>query len=255
MVAKRKDPVANQKKAKVVATPPKPTKTGVVKKAPAKKQARKKPAPKKPVFTTKDFEQFFYALELEDFIQYARIWNETRLKLKMPNHKNYDQWLNYFKTLSPAVIRQLAISGVDFLPTEAYTALSRWHDIIKNPHRIDKIHQSGLTTPPPKNHKSIIDLARNNDRMGVLMAVRDQLAEKLEKGAGARDMASLAREMGDILDQIAELEKKTGPKKGTIAAKLLNDFDVKRKRPAANGGGARNTSFRSRVTIDDTEGR
>lgn len=208
--------------------------------------------PKQP-FTNKDFEQFFYALALDDFIEYAKVWNETKLKIKIPKLDNYDQWLNYFKTLSPSVIRQLAISGVDFLPTEAYAALSRWHDIIKSPHRIDKIHQAGLTNQPDKNKQSITALARNNDRMGVLCAVRDQLAEKLEKGAGARDMASLAREMGDILDQIAELEKRSGPKKGTKLNELLGEFTVKKKRPGKNGGGARNTSFKSRMTIADTE--
>jgi hypothetical protein len=141
------------------------------------------------------------------------------------------------------------------LPTEAYSALTRWFDILSNPHRIDKIHQAAMTNKPEKGKVSIIDLARKGDRMGVLQAVRDQLAEQMEKRATARDMASLAREMGDILDQIAELEKRSGPKKGTKAAELLHQFDVKRKRPASNGGGARNTSFKSRVTIDDTEGK
>lgn len=226
------------------------------KKTPVKtKSTRKKPAPKKIVFTEKDFEKYFYSLTLDDFIEYAKVWNETKLKLKIPKHTNYDQWLNYFKTLSPSVIRQLAVSGVDFLPTEAYAALSRWHDIISHPARIDKIHQAGLTNQPDKKKKSITELARNNDRMGVLMAVRDQLAEQMEKRASPRDMASLAREMGDILDQIAELEKRKGPKKGSKVAELLGEFDVRQKRPSANGGGARNTSFRSRVTIDDMEGK
>lgn len=215
----------------------------------------KLPKPKPAPFTQKDFEQFYYKLSLDDFIEYAKVWNETSLKIKVPKNDNYDAWLNYFKTLTPDVIRQLAITGVTFLPTEAYAALSRWHDIIKSPHRIDKIHQSGLTGQPIKGRQSIIALAQKNDRMGVLMAVRDQLAEKLEKGAGARDMASLAREMGDILDQIADLEKRRGPRKGTKVSKLLGEFDVRSKRPAANGGGARNTSFRSRVTIDDTEAK
>jgi hypothetical protein len=143
---------------------------------------------------------------------------------------------------------------VDFLPTEGYAALSRWHDIIKSPHRIDKIHQAGLTGQPDKTKKSIRELAAQGDRMGVLCAVRDQLAEQMEKRASPRDTASLAREMGDILDQIAELEKRSGPRKGTKVSELLTEFDVKRKRPGKNGGGARNTSFRARTTIKDVEG-
>lgn len=223
-------------------------------KKPAARKVPAKQTPKK-ITPKQQFEKFFYALTLDDFMQYTKVWNETRLKIKIPKHDNYDQWLNYFKTLSPSVIRQLAVSGLDFLPTEAYAALSRWHDIIKSPHRIDKIHQAGLTNPSGKNTKSIIEYAKNNDRMGVLCAVRDQLAEKLEKGAGARDTASLSREMGDVLDQIADLEKRQGPRKGTKLNELLGEFDVKRKRPGYDGGGSRKTSFRSRVTIDDTEAK
>jgi hypothetical protein len=251
MVAKRKTdtPKVNKTAKKVDKPAPK-----VNKKAPAKKAAKKKAAPK-PKFTAKDFEKYLYALPLDDFIEYSKVYSEVYLKLKVPKLENYDQWLNYFKTLTPSVIRQLASTGVDFLPTEAYAALSWWHDVIKSPHRMGKIHQSGLMNTTGKGQASIIALAKNNDRMGVLCAVRDQLAEKLEKGAGARDMASLAREMGDILDQIAELEKRSGPKKGTKVAELLGEFDVKRRRPASNGGGARNTSFRSRVTIKDMEAK
>lgn len=240
---KQPAPVAVEAKAKKIAPH----------KAPVKKPQKKKKPPKKPLFTAADFEKYFYALSLADFIQYTQIWNENSLKIKIPKYDNYDQWLNYFKTLSPNVNKQLTISGMDMLPTEAYAALSRWYDILKSPHRIDKIHQAGLTNIQNPKHKSIVDLARKNDRMGVLCAVRDQLAEKLEKGAGARDTSNLAREMGDILDQIADLEKRAGPKKGTKVAQLLGD--VKRKRPGYDGGGARKTSFKSRVTIDDTEGQ
>jgi hypothetical protein len=223
-------------------------------KTPVKKQSTKKRAPRKAPFTDKDFEKFLFKLDLEHLIFYTKQWSENNLKLKIPKLVSYDEWLNYFKTLTPSTIRILATTGVDFLPTEAYAALSRWHDIIKSPHRIDKIHQSGLTGTPDKNKISITQLAKNNDRMGVLMAVRDQLAEKLEKGAGARDMASLAREMGDVLDQIADLEKRAGPRKGSKLNELLGEFDVKRKRPGKNGGGARNTSFKSRTSIADMEG-
>lgn len=234
---------------------PKVNKTAktVDKPAPKKKPAKKR-APAKPKFTEQDFEKFLYKQDLDHVVYYMQQWTEKSLKIKIPKLQTYDAWLNYFKTLTPSTIRLLATTGVDFLPTEAFAALSRWHDIIKSPHRIDRIHQSGLTNTPDKNKKSIIELAKNNDRMGVLMAVRDSLAEKLEKGAGARDMASLAREMGDVLDQIADLEKRAGPRKGTKLNELLGEFDVKRKRPGKNGGGARNTSFKSRVSIADMEG-
>lgn len=199
--------------------------------------------------------KWFFDLAPPHFVFLCKEWNERSFKIQISDHDGYDQWLNYFKTLTPTAIKQLAQTGVDFLPTEAYAALSRWHDIIKSPGRIDKIHQAGLTSQGSKTETSITQLAASNDRLGVLRATRDKIAEKLEKGAGARDTAALAREMTDIMGQIAEYERRLGPKRETKLGQLLGEFDVKQhKRPARNGGGARNTSFKSRVTIDDVEG-
>ena len=200
-------------------------------------------------------EKWFYNLEVDHFVYLQKEWNEHNLKITLKSHENYDEWLNYFKTLSPNTIRILAKTGMDILPTEAYAALSRWHDIISNPHRIDKIHQSGLTNPnKDKDRKSITELALANDRLGVLKATRDQIAEKLEKGAGARDTAALAREMTEIMTQISDYEKRAGPKKDTKLGQLLDGMEnIKSKRPSKDGGGSRKTSFKSRITIEDVE--
>lgn len=220
--------------------------------------------PPKPMFT--DEEQahlnWFYKLDAKHFVYLTREWNERNLEIKLKKKRNYDDWLNYFKTLPPAQIRVLAATGQDFLTTEAYAALSWWHDIISNPHRISKVHQAGLTEKKRgKNKDGIVAKAALNDRYGVLCATRDKLAEKLDKDAGARDTAALARELTEIMTQIADYEKRLGPKKSTTLGKLMEDMpgaqadpaeDVK-KRPGKNGGGTRNTSFRSRVTIDDLE--
>ena len=63
------------------------------------------------------------------------------------------------------------------------------------------------------------------------------------------------------MTQIADYEKRLGPKKDTMLGRLMEDMpganadppEIVKKRPAANGGGSRNTSFKSRVTIDDLE--
>lgn len=198
-------------------------------------------------------EDWFFKLPSKYFIQLQKEWNEINLKITLKAYDNYDDWFNYFKTLSPNVIRLLATTGLDILPTEAYSALARWHDIIANPGRIDKVHQSGLTNPKGINHKSITELASQNDRLGVLMATRDKIAEKLDKGAGARDTAALTREMTDIMTQIADYERRQGPKKETKLGQLLGDMHTPPgKRTRAKG--ARATSFKGRVvTIEDVE--
>lgn len=232
--------VKNQAKPKVVKS-----------KAPVKKHRKRQP--KKPVITDAMFDEWFFKLDAKYFIKLTEEWNEKKLKIRIKAQPDYDHWLNYFKTLSPRVIKLLAATGQDFLTTEAFAALSRWHDIINNPHRIEKIHQSGLTNPNRGKEKDgIVALALKNDRLGVLRATRDRIAEKLEKGAGARDTAALAREMTEIMTQIADYEKRQGPKKETALGMLLGEMpDVKKKRD--RNGGARTTSFKTRVTIEDVE--
>lgn len=215
----------------------------------------KKGKASKPDTVEKLHERWFFGLEPSYFVQLQKEWNEVNLKIALEKHDNYDQWLNYFKTLSPNIIKVLATTGMDILPTEAYAALSMWHDIISHPHRINKIHQSGLTNPKGKTKtKTITQLALANDRLGVLRATRDIIAEKLEKGAGSRDTAALTREMTEIMTQIADYEKRAGPRKESKLGQLMSDMpSSQRKRPGKNGGGARNTSIRSRITIKDTE--
>lgn len=210
--------------------------------------APKEAKPKDPV--EQAHEEWFFKLDPKYFVQLQKEWNERRLEIKLKRKKNYDEWLNYFKTMPPNTIKMLAITGLDIMPTEAYAALSRWHDIISNPGRIDKIHQSGLTNKKSKMSGSILALAQANDRLGVLKATRDSIAEKLEKGAGARDTAALAREMTEVMTQIADYEKRLGPKKTTVLGQLLDDMPAGKRSKEA---GARNTSFKSRVTIEDVE--
>jgi hypothetical protein len=223
-----------------------------------KKVAQKKPA--KHIFTQHRFEQHFYSLGLDEFKALCEVYNDKQLKIKIVKQPDYDHWLNYFKSFPASHIRLLVKMGQDILDAEAYSALRMWHDIISNPQRIAKIHQSALIGPKGKEGTGIMAMALKNDRLGVLQATRDRLAEKLEKGAGARDTAALARELTEVMTAIADYEKRSGPKKTTVLGKLLEGMpgaETKgaeaRKRPGKNGGGSRNTSFASRVTIKDIE--
>lgn len=232
------------------------------KKLPAKKKAVTKAVkkPAKPKITPKMFEQHFYKLPQDEFKALCEIYVEKQLNIKITKQPDYDHWLNYFKGFPASHIRILVRIGQDMLDAEAYSALRMWHDIISNPQRIAKIHQSTLTGPKGKGDNGIVAMALKNDRMGVLMATRDKLAEKLEKGAGARDTAALARELTEVMTAISDYEKRLGPKKTTVLGQLLEGTPgaaVKntqgKKRPGKNGGGTRNTSYASRVTIKDVE--
>lgn len=216
----------------------------------------KKAASKKPVSKAKlmdqMFEKYFYGLSYKKFVQLTKDWNDVNLKLELEPQQGYDAWLNYFKTMSPNQIRLLAETGLDILPTDGYAALSRWHDIISNPQRIDKIHRAGLTGIGDTG-ESISQLAEKNDRYGVLKAIRNQLATKLQNNPGNRDTADLSKQLTEVMTQIADYERRLAPDKKTVLGELLSD--VKDKRPARNGGGHRQGSFASRVTIKDVEGK
>jgi hypothetical protein len=227
-------------------TPPKPVKKPATKK-PAKKAVRKKAAPK---ITDKEFAAWFLKQDAEMFIDLTEEWNEKKLKVRLKKHDTYDGWLNYFKTLSPSQIRLLATTGLDILPTEGYAALSFWHDIIKNPSRIKNIHRAGLTTG--NTDKTIVDYAKANDMLGVLYAIRDQLAVKLQQGTGARDAGQLSAQMMEVMTQIEIQERKKAPTPETALGALMADMPTG-KRPSENGKGHRHTSFASRVTIEDLE--
>ena len=230
-------------------------------KKPTKKVTKsvKKKAPAKPPFTQKMFEQRFYSLSNDEFKALCEIYVEKQLKIKLVKQPDYDHWLNYFKGFPASHIRLLVRIGQDMLDAEAYAALRMLHDIISNPQRIAKIHQPSLTNSV-KGKNSIVAMALDNDRLGVLKATRDKIAEKLEKGAGARDTAALARELTEVMTQIADYEKRSGPKKTTVLGQLLDGMPGAETRPAdarkrsgKNGGGKRNTSYASRVTIKDIE--
>lgn len=230
------------------------------KKLPTKKKVVKKSVQKPPVFTEAMFEKHFFALSPKLFKQMCDEWNDANLKIKIIKQVDYDHWLNYFKTLPASHIRMLVMTGQDILDAEAYSALRMWHDIISNPQRINKIHQSALAGPKAKEGEGIVARALANDRLGVLQATRDRLAEKLEKGAGARDTAALARELTEVMTQIADYEKRQAPKKTTKLGQLLDGMPGARvvspdakKRPSHPGGGTRKTSYASRVTIEDIE--
>jgi hypothetical protein len=237
--------------------PAKPTtvKSKVRDKIPAVKAKKKTPAkPKQPPITDELFEKWFLTRSADQFKELITLWNEKKLRIRITPQADYDAWLNYFKSMPARKLQVLSTTGMDILPAEAYSALLRWRDIIANPHRIDKIHQSGLTNAAgDKNKKTIAQLALDNDRLGVLQATRDKIAEKLDKGAGSRDTALLTREMTEIMTQIADYEKRLGPKKETKLGQLMEDMPMSRKRPSENGKGADHMSFRSRVTIEDVE--
>jgi hypothetical protein len=196
-------------------------------------------------------EAWFFALEPKYVVQLMKEWNETNLNIVIKKKKDYDAWFNYFRKIPASHIKMLVATGQDILDAEAYSALRMWADIISTPARMNKVHQTGLSKKGNKKN-SVLAMAQANDRLGALKIARDKIAEKLDKGAGSRDTALLTAQLTEIMTQIADYEKRLGPNADTPLGALFADMpDAVGKRE--KNAGARNTSFRSRITIDDLE--
>lgn len=214
------------------------------------KKANKKVA--QPKITEQQFMAWFMKQKQATFKRITEEWNEENLKITLKQHKDYDGWLNYFKTLPINTLIILSETGLDILPAEAYAALMFWRDMMTNPSRIKNIHRAGLTSG--NTEKTIVDHAKSNNRLGVLESIRDELAVKLQQGAGARDAGQLSAQMMEVMTQIEVYKRRQAPKAETPLGALMSDMPgIKAKRPSENGKGARHTSFASRVTIKDLE--
>lgn len=267
-VSEKTDTVVDSKptkgKSSAVKDTKKTTKSTPVKKATKTAKAPAKTRkPKAPAITEQQFYDWFVKQPYNKFVQLTEAWNEDKLKIKLENHDTYDGWLNYFKGLPVSKLQLLSKTGLDVLPAEAYAALSFWRDVMTNPSRISKIHKAGLTRGGKGEQKTITELAAANDRYGVLKAIRDQLADRMQNNPGNRDTADLSKQLTEVMTQIADYERRLAPTKKTKLGELMADIPagptteigVSSKRPPKDGGGHRRTSFASRVTISDVRGK
>jgi hypothetical protein len=146
-------------------------------------------------------------------------WLETNYNISLldADVATYDDWLAYFKTMPSARLKLILQTGM--LNVEAEAALRRWHDIITHPYRMDKIYQAGLKDV---DKVDIVALAKEEGgQMKVLEAMRDRIANQLQRGVGARDTALLTKELGNILSQMTELKRRQAPDGATKLGQLL----------------------------------
>ena len=188
-------------------------------------------------------EEWFLSLTEKQYTALCNTYVDQKMKLKIPKLDSYDQFLNYFKDLSPNKIKLLLKIRQETLSVEAYASIRLWADILANPSRISKIHKSGLTSAT--GEKSIVEIAKGDDILATLVAIRNKIAERID--GGSDDMARLTQQLRDITHQIADERRKLGPSKDSDLGKLLSGY----KERSANG--ARRNSFKSRITVDDAE--
>lgn len=193
---------------------------------------------------------WFIRLRPEQFKEICKAWNSQNLGLKLPKESDkwdYDKFFLYFSKQPASTIRKLQSTGADFLTTEAFAALRRWVDIVESPHRIEKIHSSALSRERDKGKKTLLEMAHDDDTIGVLEGMRDDMIIESEK-ASPKDKPNYARAIKELMEEINELKRRQAPSKNTKLGKLLNeDIKILPKQPSST------RRFKDRILIEDVE--
>ncbi len=78
---------------------------------------------------------------------------------------------------------------------------------------------------PEVKRKSVADAAKTGDRLDLLLAMRDRIAEAISKDCHPRDLAPLTRRLQDIAKEIDQLELAGGT--GSVVASTDDEsFDA-----------------------------
>lgn len=229
--ANTKDPtpvaaVLDSKKKKLAA------KKSPAKKAPAKKKtaakkttAKKKAAPKLPK-TEREWITYIEKSTVADLLAMAggkqklTLPAQHALKKKMAELHNlltdlptdFNGWLDFFSTMTRDETEKYMEDHVLTLDNPARAAGQRWILIYENPVLIDRLVTSRLQQEKKEDVGSILAAARSGDRQKTFEAARDNLAYKLEEGAGARDMSVLFKQLNDVMLTLDEIYREKGIK-------------------------------------------
>ena len=74
-----------------------------------------------------------------------------------------------------------------------------------------------------ENDADLIAAAKSGDRLRVLLALRDLLAERLQTSNADRDIASMSRRLMQTIEEIEELEKERAAR-STSAAQHIQEM-------------------------------
>lgn len=193
--------------------------------APKKAPVKKKAAPKLPK-TEREWITYIEKSTVADLLQLAggkqklSLPAQHALKKKMAELQtllsdlptDYNGWLDFFSTMTRDETEKYMEDHVLTLDNPARAAGQRWILIYENPVLIDRLVTSRLQQEKKEDVGSILAAARSGDRQKTFEAARDNLAYKLEEGAGARDMSVLFKQLNDVMLTLDEIYREKGIK-------------------------------------------
>jgi hypothetical protein len=242
----------------------KSTSADTKKKPAAKKRAPAKPKtllPPKHLKTQSDWKSYFESVVIGKLIEYMekkpdkitvtmaivlRAIANRILKLTEAFPTNYNDWLEYFSTMTPEETEAFVSDHSGVLGNEGRAAGMRWVAIADNPTMIDKIVNSRLEQRKTEELGDIMAASKSGDRVQLFEAIRDNIAYKISENAGARDMTVLIKQLNEVTLTLDELYRARGDKGdgNSSVRKLLLKARKRAQRPK---------SSQAAQTIDDAE--
>lgn len=87
-------------------------------------------------------------------------------------------------------------------------------------------------TPEAQAPRDLVTITATGDRLQALIALRDYLAENLQRTASTRDIAAISRRLMQCMEEIENLEKKKHQEENSTLNMLK--FQALGKKPSPN---------------------
>lgn len=146
----------------------------------------------------------------------------------MPESGNYDDYLEYFKTITPNQLRQLMKTGKDSMPIEAYAALSRWAEIVGSPSKIEKIRRTKMAQDIEQN---INEIAVGDDDIRFYEALIQQNVRQLNStSVSQQEVARLTSNINIFRKELRMVRSRT-VRKDTVLSRIIDQADDIKPKP------------------------
>lgn len=163
-----------------------------------------------------------------EFITLCRKWNDKNSGIQMPESGNYDDYLEYFKTITPNQLRQLMKTGKDSMQIEAYAALSRWAEIVGSPSKIEKIRRTKMAQDIEQN---INEIAVGDDDIKFYEALIQQNVRQLNStSVSQQEVARLTSNINIFRKELRMVRSRT-VRKDTVLSRIIDQADDIKPKP------------------------
>lgn len=140
---------------------------------------------------------------------------------------DYDDWLEFFRTITPSQLSKAKPFLRRTLPNDGYAAAMRWIEIIEeDPSKMDKLHQGRLKA---KEGKAITKLAIGDDDEAFYEALILENVGQLNSGkVSPQEAARLSSNINIFRKELRDIRSRK-PKKGTVLEKVLEKASAPKK--------------------------